>query len=37
MMDKVQKPSDSESYTPSSEPFRIYLEVYGISELILGK
>jgi hypothetical protein len=24
-MDKVQKPSNSECYTPSSEPFRIYL------------
>jgi hypothetical protein len=23
-MDKVQKPSDSERYTPSSEPFRFY-------------
>jgi hypothetical protein len=24
-MDKVQKPSDSECYTPSSEPYRFYL------------
>jgi hypothetical protein len=24
-MDKVQKPDNYESYTPSSEPFRIYL------------
>jgi hypothetical protein len=23
-MDKVQKPSNSECYAPSSEPFRIY-------------
>jgi hypothetical protein len=23
-MDKVQKPSNTEDYTPSSEPFRIY-------------
>jgi hypothetical protein len=27
-MDSVQKPSNSECYTPSSEPFRIYLHVY---------
>jgi hypothetical protein len=26
-MDEVQKPSDSECYTPSSEPFRIYLNL----------
>jgi hypothetical protein len=26
-MDKVQKPSDSEHYTPSSEPFRFYFNV----------
>jgi hypothetical protein len=25
MMDKVQKPSDFDCYTPSSEPFRFYL------------
>jgi hypothetical protein len=24
MMEKVQEPSNSECYTPSSEPFRIY-------------
>jgi hypothetical protein len=24
-MDKVQKPSSSECYAPSSEPFRIYI------------
>jgi hypothetical protein len=24
-MDKVQKPNNPECYTPSSEPFRIYL------------
>jgi hypothetical protein len=24
-MDKVQKPSSNECYTPSSEPFRMYL------------
>jgi hypothetical protein len=24
MMDKAQKPSNAECYTPSSEPFRIY-------------
>jgi hypothetical protein len=31
MMDKVQEPSNSVCYTPSSEPFRIYmsLHVYG--------
>jgi hypothetical protein len=27
-MDKVQKPSNSKYYTPSSEPFRIYFERY---------
>jgi hypothetical protein len=27
-MDKVQKPSNSECYTPSSEPFRIYRKVF---------
>jgi hypothetical protein len=26
-MDKVQKPSNSVWYTPSSEPFRIYLKI----------
>jgi hypothetical protein len=26
-MDKVQKPSNPECYTPSSEPFRIYVQV----------
>jgi hypothetical protein len=26
-MDKAQKPGDSECYTPSSETFRIYLDV----------
>jgi hypothetical protein len=25
MRDRVQKPSNSECYTPPSEPFRIYL------------
>jgi hypothetical protein len=32
-MDKAQKPSNSESYTPSSEPFRIYknISVHQIS------
>jgi hypothetical protein len=29
-MNKVQKPSNSEYYTPSSEPFRIYLISYYI-------
>jgi hypothetical protein len=28
-MKKVQKPSNSECYTPSSEPFRIYLKIYA--------
>jgi hypothetical protein len=27
-MDKVQKPINSECYTPSSEPIRIYMEIY---------
>jgi hypothetical protein len=26
-MDKVQKPSDPECYTPSSEPFRFYISL----------
>jgi hypothetical protein len=26
-MDEVQKPSNSECYTPSSEPFRIYVHI----------
>jgi hypothetical protein len=30
-MDKVQKPSDSECYTPSSEPFIIYSYIIGIT------
>jgi hypothetical protein len=29
-MDKVQKPSNSECYTPSSEPFRIYMKYIQI-------
>jgi hypothetical protein len=33
-MEKVQKPSNSECYTPSSEPFRIYMKIiiYTASE-----
>jgi hypothetical protein len=27
MMEGAQKPSDSECYTPLSEPFRIYLNI----------
>jgi hypothetical protein len=27
MMDKVQKPSNPECYTPSSEPFKIYISL----------
>jgi hypothetical protein len=27
-MDEVHEPSDSECYTPSSEPFRIYYNFY---------
>jgi hypothetical protein len=27
-VDKVQKPSNSEFYTPSSEPFRIYMDYF---------
>jgi hypothetical protein len=33
-MDKVQKPSDSECYAPSSEPFKIYLESYSKQKLL---
>jgi hypothetical protein len=31
-MDKVRKPSNSEGYTPSSEPFRIYLQTCYFEE-----
>jgi hypothetical protein len=34
-MDKVQKPSDSECYTTSSEPFRFYLENTAFRKLDL--
>jgi hypothetical protein len=30
-MDKVQKPSNSEYYTPSSEPFRIFVVIFTFS------
>jgi hypothetical protein len=30
MIDKGQKPSDSEWYTPSSEPFRFYFTIVFI-------
>jgi hypothetical protein len=34
-MDTVQKPDDSECYTPSSEPFRLYSElVFAILEQV---
>jgi hypothetical protein len=29
-MEKAQKPSNSECYTPSSEPFRIYLDNFSL-------
>jgi hypothetical protein len=32
-MDKVHKPSDSECYTPSSEPFRFYFYDFWFSVL----
>jgi hypothetical protein len=33
-MDKVQKPSDSECYTPSSEHFRFYFGLY-VTDLVI--
>jgi hypothetical protein len=35
MMDEVQKPSNSECHTPSSEPFRIYdIEMFNIRIIV---
>jgi hypothetical protein len=39
-MDKVHKPSDSVCHTPSSDPFKVYIEVIvfkSISEFIFLK
>jgi hypothetical protein len=35
-MDKVHNPSDSEFYTPSSEPFRLYLNVCVLTSKIIS-
>jgi hypothetical protein len=33
-MDKVQKPSDSECYKPSSKPFGVYLQIFNFSIVV---
>jgi hypothetical protein len=35
-MDKVQKPSSNECYTPSSDPFRMYLFLSSTVETQYG-
>jgi hypothetical protein len=35
-MDEVQKPSDFESYTPSSKSFRFYVEICPDIFVIMG-
>jgi hypothetical protein len=36
-MDKVQKPNNSECYTPSSEPFRIYYQLLRNGSLLYSQ